>query len=267
MTGDGDLTRAMDGPGRVRRAVAAGVAPVAAILFPDRRVAVEVAGGRYGLPLLIVIVCAALAALALGARLDLAAEVLADNAGAAPATVTGLEPAPAEVKTDREIAEATAHRTAVTRVRLGLAAGLTTPARVLLLGFCLFVLGRFVGGSPTTTRALTAAALIALPGAVRSLLIAVAAWHQPAIGSADLDTMAAAAALPLPAGHPVLARLLGGVDLFTCWSVVILGFGLAAAAELKPTKAFVTAAIGFALYLLVTGLIMGGGGPPPGATG
>jgi hypothetical protein len=236
------------------------LASLAAILFPGRRVGVEVAAGRYGWPFLYVVVAAALAAVAIGARLDLEPEVLAENARARPAVVTGVDQGPGvEIKTDREIAEDTAQRTAVKRVMLGLGAGLGTPARVLGLALALFLLGRYVGGTPTMPRSLAAAALVALPGALRSLVTALAAWHQPSIGTRDIDALLASARVPVPAGHPGLERLLGGVDVFTLWSAVILGFALAAAAELPRTKAFVAAAVGFVLYLLVTGLIMGAG--------
>ena len=259
------MTNVVDGGGRVRRFAAALIAPFAAILFPSRRVGVEVAAGRYGLPLLVVVLCAGLAALALGARLELAPEVLAEHAEVKPTKGTGADDRPAEVKTDREIEEETTQRTAVARVTLGLEAGLMTPGRVLFLGFALFLLGRFIGGKPTTTGAMTAAALAALPGAVRSVVTAAAAWHQPAIGTADLGTLVAT--VPIPDGHPVLARLAGGVDLFTCWAVVVLAFGLCAAADVKRTRGFVAIAVGFVLYLLVTRLIMGGAVPAPGASG
>ncbi len=265
MAGEPDLASETARPGRLRRAVAAALAPWLAILQPGRRTAAEVAAGRYGAPLLIVILCAALAALAIGARLDLGPEIRAENAGATAAPVSGVEQQAAEVMTDREIEDETAQRTAVTRVMLGLDAGLKTPGRILLLAFAIFLLGRFVGGTPTMRRSTAAAALVALPGAVRSAVTALAAWHQPAIRSADIDALVAGAALPLPDGQPVLARLLGGVDLFTCWSIVIFAVALGAAAELKRPKAFATAAVGVVLYLLVTGLIMSGGAPPAGA--
>jgi hypothetical protein len=71
----------------------------------------------------------------------------------------------------------------------------------------------------------------------------------------------------LPDGHPVLERLLAGVDVFTWWSVVVLAFGLCAAAEIRRTKGFVAIAISFVLFLVVTRLIMGGAQPPPGVAG
>jgi hypothetical protein len=239
--------------------------PFLAILFPDRGVPREVAAGRYGVALLSIVIAAAIAAAAISARLDLRHEVLAENASVASAKVVAADPKKArEVKTDREIDEQVAQRTAVKRVMLGLDAAIWQPLRVLFLALGLFLLGRYVGGTPTMARALSAAALVALPGAIRSLVTAVAAWSQPAIGSKDIDQLTASAAIPIPAGHPALAQLLGGVDVFTLWSAVILGFALAAAGELKPTRAAVASFVGFALYVLVTGAIMSA---PQGASG
>ena len=96
---------------------------------------------------------------------------------------------PAELKTDREIDEAIAQRTAVARVKLGLGAVLGTPFRVLALGLAMLLLGRFIGGKPTMPRALTVAALASVPGAVRSLVTALAAWHQPRVVPGELDSL------------------------------------------------------------------------------
>jgi len=71
----------------------------------------------------------------------------------------------------------------------------------------------------------------------------------------------------IPDGHPVLERLFAGVDVFTLWSVVIIAFGLCAAADVKRTKGVVAIVIGFVLFLMVTRLIMGGAEPPPGVAG
>lgn len=239
--------------------------PFLAILFPDRGVPREVAAGRYGVALVTIMLSAVLAAAAIGARLDLRHEVLAANAALEPAKELAADPKKVrEVKTDREIDEEVEHKTAVKRVMLGLDAVVWKPMRVLFLALALFLLGRYVGGTPTMARAVSAASLVALPGAVRSLVTAVAAWSQPAIGSKDIDQLTSSAAIPIPEGHAALAQLLGGVDLFTIWSAIILGFALAAASDLKPARAALTSAVGFALYVLVTGAIMGA---PQGAGG
>lgn len=239
--------------------------PFLAILFPDRGVPREVAAGRYGVALLAIIVCAGLAAAAISARLDLRHEVLAQNAGLRPKKELAADPKKVrEVKTDREIDEQVAHETAVKRVMLGLDAAIWKPMRVLFLALALFLLGRYVGGSPTMARSMSAASLVALPGAIRSLVTAVAAWRQPAIGSKDIDQLVSSARIPGLDGNPALTQLLGGIDLFTLWSAVILGFALAAAGDLTPRRAAVTSAVGFVLYVLVTGAIMGA---PQGASG
>jgi hypothetical protein len=260
---------------RIRRALrwlASPLKPFFVIIVPDRNIGPEVIAARYGWPLLSVVMWACVAAFAFGARLDVGPEVRAENAGATTtkattATTTANDkPKPDEIKTDREIDEAIAQRTAVVRVKLGLGAALATPLRVLGLGLAMLLLGRFVGGKPTMPRALTVAALASVPGAVRSLVTAVVAWRQSSVVPTELDSLVRFPAV-IPDGHPVLERLLAGVDVFTWWSVVVLGFGLCAAAEIKRTKSFAAIAISFVLYLVVTRLIMGGAEPPPGVAG
>jgi hypothetical protein len=240
--------------------------PLWLALVPDRHVGPEVTAGRYGWPLLTVIMCACIAAFSLGTRLDVGPEVRAENAGVAATNGPNGKQKPAEIKTDREIDEAIAQRTAVVRVKLGLGAALATPLRVLALGLAMLLLGRFIGGRPTMPRALTVAALASVPGAVRSLLTALVAWRQPSVVPSELDSLVQFPSV-IPDGHPVLARLFAGVDVFTWWSLVILAFGLCAAADVRRTKGFVAIAISFVLFIVVTRLIMGGGQPPPGVGG
>lgn len=244
------------------RWLAAPLRPFYVALVPDRNVRVEVSAGRYGLPLLTAIICACVAAFALGTRLDLAPSVLADNAG--PSAKAPAEARQAELKSDREIGEEIGKRTAVARVKLGVGAALATPFRILALGLVLLLLGRFIGGKPTMPRALTAAALAAIPGAVRSLITAVIAWRQPQVYPDELDSLVQFPQV-IPDGHPVLARLFAGVDVFTWWSVILVAFGFCAAADVRARKGVIAIAIGFVLYLLVTRFIMGGAQPPPGA--
>jgi hypothetical protein len=245
------------------RWLAAPLRPFFVVLVPDRNVGREVIAGRYGLPLLTVVLCAGLAAFAVGTRLDVGPAIRAANAGAIAPGPNAASKSP-EIKTDREIDNEIAKRAAVERVKLGMGALLATPLRVLALGLALLLLARFIGGKPTMPRALTVAALAAVPGAVRSLMTALVAWRQPSVFPDELDSLVKFPRI-IPDGHPVLARLFTGVDVFTWWSVVILVFGLCAAADLKLRKSVVAIAIGFVLYLVVTRLIMGGAEPPPGA--
>jgi hypothetical protein len=249
---------------RALRWLASPFKPFGVVLVPDRYVRPEVVAGRYGWPLLSVIICACVAAFALGTRLDVGPEVRAENAGAAAAPASnGGKAQPAEMKTDREIDEDIAQRTSMVRVKLGMGAALGTPFRVLALALGMLLLGRFIGGKPAMPRVLTVASLASVPGAVRSLTTALVAWRQPSVVPSDIDSLVRFPNV-LPAGHPVLERLLAGVDVFTWWSVVILAFGLCAAADVKRKKGFVAVAISFVLFLVVTRLIMGGAQPPPG---
>ena len=250
-----------DARDRRRRIASAVAAPLAALLVPDRGVPRLVAAGRFRLAMAIAVVAALLAAGAAAVRIDVAPAVRAENSGAPPPPAApGTAPAAgsgagsreqAEVKTDREIDEEIAKRTAVVQVKLGLAAALGTPARILLLGVVLFLLGRYVGGKPTFQRALAAASVGALPWAVRSLIAAAATWRQTAIAPADLGGLVAGG-LPIGADHPLLARLIAGVDLFSLWSVLLCGLGLAAAAGIGRLRGTIAVVIGFALFLLIS---------------
>jgi len=261
-----DLRAIRPGTSRFRRAfrwLATPFLPFAVALVPDRRVRPEVIAGRYGWPLLSVISCACVAAFALGARLDVGPAVRSDDAAAVAESGSGsgsgsnATTKASEIKTDREIAEDIVKRTSVERVKLGANAVLATPLRILALGLVLLLLGRFVGGKPTMPRSLTVASLASIPGAVRSLLTAFVAWQQTSVTPDEQATLLRSPGV-IPAGHPVLDRLLAGVDVFTWWSLLILAIGFCAAADVKRTKGIVAIAVGFTLYLLVTRLIMGG---------
>lgn len=271
----GDLTdlRATPPPGptpikRVLAWIARPLRPFYVALVPDRNVGPDVTAGRYGWALISVVLCACVAAFALGSRIDVGPQVRAENANAGAPTTKASDgkTKPAEMKTDREIDDEITQRTAMVRVKLGLGAALGTPFRVLGLALAMLLLGRFIGGKPSMPRVLTVAALGSVPGAVRSLVTAVVAWRQASVGPDEVDSLVRFPHV-IPAGHPVLERLFAGVDFFTWWSVVILAFGMCAAAEVKRTKGFVAIAVGFVLYLLVTRLIMGGAEPPPGVAG
>jgi len=108
-----------------------------------------------------------------------------------------------------------------------------------------------------------AATHAALPWAVRSVIAAAAAWRQPVVLPDQIDKLVSPGWFGLVPANPILAKLATGVDIFTLWSVVIAGFGLAAAANIRRGKSFAAVVVGFTLYLLVTQLIAGGGGGPP----
>jgi hypothetical protein len=151
--------------------------------------------------------------------------------------------------TDTAMDEEIAKQTAFVEVKTWLDAGLGTPARILGLAIALLVLGRYVGGKPTFQRAFAAASIGALPWAVRSLIEAAALWRQERVLPDDLADLVAAG-LPFNSDNPIAARLLSG-DLFSLWSLVLVGFGLAAAAGIGRVKSFATVTVCYLLLLLV----------------
>lgn len=254
----------------LRRAVAVPGRLLGALLAPDRTLPTEVAAGRYGAALLAAILAALVSAAAVGARIDMTHAVMTKNPVRTEDGVTTTAPPPGsnrpaedEVKSDREIDEQITHETAVERVKLGLGAGLGTPLELLLLAIGLYLLARYVGGKPTLRGSMVTAVHGALPGAVKAVLVAVAAWRTPSLQLDEIPSLAAAwPAAPNAVGIP---RLLAAADPFALWSAVILGFGLAAAAGISRKRAFAAIGIGFLLYLVVTQLVAGSPPPPAGA--
>ena len=231
-------------------------AQVVALLVPDRGVPPLVRAGRFRLALLIVVAAAGLAAFATADRLDVGPEVRAENAGRPPPDQTSARARSesadvSEDKTDRQIEDEIAKRTAVRQVQLGLGAAIGTPMKIVAVALFLYVLGAYVGGKPTLPRTLAAAAVGALPWALRSGLAAAATWRQPSITSAQVDHLVTGH-VAVAADHPFVAELVARADLFALWSLVLWGFGLAAAAEIGRLKSFLVVSVGFTLYVLIT---------------
>ncbi len=243
---------------RLRRAATAALAQLRALMVPDRGVPPLVSAGRARLSMAIAVAAALLAAAAVSARIDMAPAVRAESAKAPPPGAggpggpppgPGAEP-PGEDKTDQDIADEIDKQTAIVQVKTWLGAGLGTPAWIVGLAVALFLLGRYVGGKPTFERAMAAAAVGALPWAARSLIEAAAAWRQEAVSPGDLGQLVAAG-LPLPPDNPIFARLAAGADVFSLWSLVLCGFGLAAAAGIGRTRSFIAVSAAYVVFLLL----------------
>ena len=224
---------------------------IAALLVPDRGVPPLVAGARYRLAMAIAIGAALLAGMAASARIDMAPSVLSAGMMGPPG---GAPPPPGvggEDRTDREIAEETDKQTSIFRVKAMFAAGLGTPAKIVLLAIGLYLLGRYIGGKPSFRRALAAASVAALPWAVGSLVAAEATLRQRSVTPGDLPTLVGGG-LPIAADHPLLAHAVARADVFSLWSVVLCVFGLAAAASIGRARAAIAVIVGYALVLLLT---------------
>ena len=275
---DDDLDDAPVSPGeRLRRLISVPGQLLQALLLPDRGMARQVSARRYGAALAAVVVCGLLAAAAIGVRLDVSTDILAQAAspgmaegggggGGPPPGDNGPGAQAAATKSDREITEEINKTLAVERVTRALSAGLWVPLQLLVLTIFVYGFLRYVGGTPTLERSFAATVHAALPYAVKSLVIAGAALAQHALTPSQADALVANPLAPSYASlGPGLARLLEDVDPFMLWSVLLLGLGMAAAGEVSRRRAFITLLVGFALYLGLGLAVCGGPAGPPGA--
>ena len=234
------------------------LAQLRAHLFPDRGVPVLVSAGRARLSIAIAMVAAMLLAASVSARIDMVPTVRAENAGGPGPGGPGSGPSgaaaqpPGEDKTDRDIQEEIDKQTAIVRIKAWLRAGLGMPAQIFFPAIALLLLGRFVGGKPTFQRAAAAAAVANLPWAVRAFIEAGVVWSRDRIGPEELDRLVPAELLPLP-DNVLLAPLVAASDLFNLWSLVLAGFGLAAAAGISRARSFIAVTVA---YLLFTSLVV-----------
>jgi len=230
---------------RARQALAVPVRLLGVLFVPDRTMPRVVGEQRRAAAFITITLLSLLAALVVGQRIDVSRQVL-DEADRAKMMMG----ADAPTKSERELAEDIAKQRTIAQVKLGLAAGLETPALVFVLGIGLLLVGRYVGGRPTFGKAVTAAANGSLPIAAKSLLVALMAWPSASLTWKDVNDFNNMAVLRVPGdGFAKFAS----VDAFALWSVILLGFGLAAAAGMSRRRSFITIFICFGLYQLLTG--------------
>jgi Yip1-like protein len=234
---------------RVRQVLAIPARLLGALFLPDRLMPRIVAREKSGAAVLVVLLSCGLAAFAVGARVNVAPQVLAKID--AELKMAGAD---AQQKSDREVADDVSNATKVAQVMLGLNAGLFMPLAFLAESIVLLLLGRFVGGTPKFARVVTAVAYAWLPFAVRWLIVAGVAWSSSTLVPGELDNLT----LTIGAAHvPVLI-------FFVLWHLVVLGFGLAAAASISRLRAFTAIGATFMiLTLFAVGLAGGGQGPAP----
>jgi hypothetical protein len=152
---------------------------------------------------------------------------------------------------EREEKIATVRRVGTLATYAGAAFGPALVAAAGALG--LWLAFRVAGGKPAYAGALTAMAWGLVPGAVESLL------SIPALlARSPIDPESAARLLPatlgafLPAGTTgPLASLLWSVDLFSLWSVFVVGSGMAGVAGVSRRRALVTVTLLWLSYVAV----------------
>lgn len=264
MSQEPQLTRSVDDPDapssfgtRVMNALAVPGRMLLALVIPDRGMPRVVARERGGAALLTVMLCAGLAAYVMATRVDTTSTVLQGET-----MRMQMQGAQAEARSDRELKEEMEKSQAMAQVKMGLAAGVWTPLQIALLTLGLYLLGRYVGGKPTLPRTFAAMSHASLPIAVKSLALAALAWPRTVMTPMDIEKLHGFSSVTLLAGP--LARFTT-IDLFGLWSVILVGFGLAAAASITRRRAFITVSIVYVLFLLIAGAQAGG--PPGGGHG
>lgn len=243
---------------RIRSIVAVPARLIGVLIVPDRVMPSMVKDRRAWAPFLAILLCCLTSAYVVGSRIDVSSKILQDEVMAQKRMGPDYE-----AKSDREMKEDIAKGRTIEQVKLGLLAGLGQPALIFVFALVVFLLGRYVGGRTTFSGSLAAAAAARLPIAVKSLVVAVMALPTSTLTPADLEALQGVAVFHLPAPLAIFT-----VDAFGLWVAVLLVFGLAAAAQISRTRAFVTVWIGYALVLLcavgIAGMMMSGM-PPGGA--
>lgn len=228
-------------------------------VYVDPLVAVprKVADRRWVIPLLwLALTCAASGA-AFASRVDPAAEVISQ-----------MEQSGELAKaTDREISEEVQKAERVALVG-GIAKGVFgMPLAVLLLSVLVRLAVWLIGKKTTFSAVFTAVSVAMLPVALAYLVSAFAALRQDVLSPQQSGQLLVTSLSQLMhPSSPVAAKLLGVVELFKLWTVLLLGLGLAEAARMQKAKGLVFA---ITLYLLFSGFVsiglpammQGGGGP------
>jgi hypothetical protein len=229
--------------------------PAAAIALVAPEIGMERVArtGRVRGPLLIAMMCALLSAGAGILRID-----------AQDATLRAMDKAgELQTSSDRQVEDSTKSAERIYAVKRVAAALFEPPLQLGLLCVAIFGLAWFFRGRTEgrTVPAVAAAAL--LPLAVANFLDAIATYQHQAITPdgppslpqtlADFWTAIAAHPAPLP-----VMKLLSAFDVFSFWSALLVGFGLAAAAQLPRRRALTGTLAAWLCLRLLTHVAMGG---------
>jgi hypothetical protein len=253
---------------RLRRIVAVPGRLLGALFLPDKYIPQEVGAGRFGAAVLAIIFCGLLGQAAISARLDVSSDILQQAAQGMGPGGPGGGGAPdkgaqaAATRSDREIQEDITKTLAVERVTRMLSFGAWKPLKYSVLALLAFLLFKFAGARPDLKKTYSAAVHSSLPFAVKALVFGVAAMGQVSLTPAQADSLVDNPFAPSYATMGKLGIVLGSVDPFVLWSVLLLGFGMAAASQISRRRSFVTVIVGFALFLGMSTFFahMGGGG-------
>ncbi|MFO0760660.1 MAG: YIP1 family protein [Byssovorax sp.] len=217
------------------------------LLFsPDRTMERQAKVGRVRWAFLIAWLCSILLGAALAYRMD-----------ARQSTLQKLDES-GELKSmsDRQIADETTKAERVAQAGQVAKGVVGAPLDLAGASVAVLALGWFLRGKIKGSAVGPVAAASLLPGAIARLLDAIAAYQHAQIPpeGIPLSPRTLAALLTLyghPPGEPWL-KLAGALDFFSLWSALILGFGVAAAAQLSRRSALIATLIAWVCYQLLT---------------
>ncbi len=212
-----------------------------ALVDPVGAVPPLVARKVWFVPLLVLALAVASSQVAIGLRLHVEPQVIAELSKAGDLAK----------QSERDIEEAveTAQRVALVS---GAAKGLmATPLIALLLAAALRFVAWLLNRKTTFMACFSAICVCLLPIAVYHLTLAFMAFRQPLLLPRQVPTLLTSSLAPWLASVPSrFASLVDALDFFRLWSVGLLGLGLTQAFSLSKTKAFVFALVLFVLFTL-----------------
>ena len=226
--------------------------PLEATLLPDAGMPRAARMSRARGPLLFALICSLAWGVALAAQVDARDVTLRelDMQGKLPTL------------SDRQIEEAqrTSERGFMVK-KLAIAA-VEPPLMLLASALGLFALSWLLRGRSQAGQVFTVSAWALVPAALGDLVEAAATLLRGSISpEAGPITPRTFAALAEALGHAAsgpAAKLLGAIDVFDLWGVVLLGFGFAAAAQLPTRRALTGTLIAWVCYRLLRFVAIGG---------
>ena len=224
-----------------------------ALIAPDAGMPRQAKVGGVRLALLVAMACALFSATGAAVRVEARAATL--EAAELTGQLTSMS--------DRQIEDDTHNAERVFLVKR-LAWGLTSaPIWLLLTALSTVLLGWFLKGRIVGKAVFPVAAATLLPGAVADLLDGVDALRHlsvpPLVFTERVPRTITQIAAAL--GHPLvgsLAKVGGAFDLFSLWSALMLGYGVAAAANLPVRRALTGTMVAWLCWRLLTHVATGG---------
>lgn len=224
-----------------------------ALIAPDAGMPRQAKAGGVRLALLLAMGCAIFAAGGSALRVD------AREATLQQAEMTGQ----LQSMSDRQIEDDTRNAERVFLVKR-LAWGLASaPVWLLATALATVLLGWFLKGRVVGRAVFPVAAATLLPGAVADLLDGVDALRHVSVPPNVFEPRVPrnVAQIAEALGHPLagaLSRLGGAVDLFSLWTALLLGYGVAAAANVPVRRALAGTLIAWVCWRLLTHVAAGG---------